>query len=334
MKQDEVEGDEAVKPNVCCVIADSLRWDVFVTANPTNILRLGRVRKAYSIANSTLPALHGYFMNYPPIGIGKALFVEGEIREINITEGDAIISKYRRWTELRKWMPRYFREHGYFTIWMSGNPVLIRVNEQLEGAYSKHFSHWGAEEYQKMDVATPQIIRDLNLQVKMNKSQPIFAVILLLDTHSPYHDGERVHLIDPSQPEINYENQLKAMKFTDNIFPNFVNIFSQTERPTEFIFMSDHGDNFGGPGWGHNSFRRELQFGEKLFAIPFVRGRIDDWSKFTVHVEEPGKLPPCPNCGSTETRPYKGKGKVCKICGTTLVDTTGKYIAMATVDVL
>ncbi|KKL51884.1 hypothetical protein LCGC14_2291020 [marine sediment metagenome] len=288
MKQHEVEGDDAVKPNVCCVIADSLRWDVFVTANPTNILRLGRVRKAYSIANSTLPAMHGFLMNYPPIGIGKALFVEGETREINITEGDTIIKKYRRWTELRKWMPRYFQEQGYFTIWMSGNPVIIRVNEQLDGVYRRYFDHFGADEYQKLDVATPQIIRDLNLEVKLNKIHPIFAVILLLDTHSPYHDGERFHLIDPSQPDMNYEHQLSAMKFINNIFPNFVKIFSQTERPTEFIFMSDHGDNFGGPGWGHNSFRRELQFGEKLFAIPFVRGRIDDWS--TVHVGEPGKV--------------------------------------------
>ena len=80
MNQIEVEGDEeveAIKPNVCCVIADSLRWDVFVTANPTNILKLGRARKVYSIANSTLPSLHGTLMNYPPIGIGKGLFVEG-----------------------------------------------------------------------------------------------------------------------------------------------------------------------------------------------------------------------------------------------------------------
>lgn len=291
MKQDEVEGSEeveAIKPNVCCVIADSLRWDVFVTANPVNILKMGRARKVYSIGNSTLPAMHGFLMNYPPIGIGRALFVEGRTKEINITQGDAVIRKIERWTELRKWMPRYFREHGYFTIWMSGNPVVIRVNEQLEGAYQKHFNHWGADEYQAMDVATPQIIKDLDLQVRLNRSQPIFAVILLLDTHSPYHDGEKTHLIDPSQPEINYENQLRAMKFIDNVYPNFINIFSQTGRPTEFIFMSDHGDNFGGPGWGHNSFRKELIFGEKLFATPFVRGRIDDWSKYQVFVEKRG----------------------------------------------
>ncbi len=332
MKQHEVEGDDAVKPNVCCVIADSLRWDVFVTANPTNILRLGRAHKVYSIANSTLPAMHGFLMNYPPIGIGKALFVEGETEYVNIVEGDTLIRKYKRWKELRKWMPKYFQQQGYFTIWMSGNPVIIRVNEQLDGVYRRYFDHFGADEYVKLDVATPQIIKDLDLEVRLNKIHPIFAVILLLDTHSPYHDGRRINLIDPSQPEINYENQLRAMQYINNIFPNFVKIFSQTERPTEFIFMSDHGDNFEGPGWGHNSFRKELLFGEKLFATPFVRGRIDDWSKFAVHVGEPGKLPPCPSCGSAETRPYKEKGVVCKICGATLVDTTGKYIAMATVD--
>ena len=83
-------------------------------------------------------------------------------------------------------------------------------------------------------------------------------------------------------------NQLRAMKFIDNVYPNFINIFSQTGRPTEFIFMSDHGDNFGGPGWGHNSFRKELIFGEKLFATPFVRGRIDDWSKYQVFVQKRG----------------------------------------------
>jgi len=307
------------KPNICCVIADSLRWDVFVTSNPVNILKTGRAQKAYSIANSTLPALHGFLMNYPPIGVGRALFVEGETEEIPIKEGDTIIQKYKRWRELRKWMPLYFREHGYFTIWMSGNPVLIRVNQQLEGAYRKHFNHWGADEYQALDIATPQIIKDLNLQVKMNKDQPIFAVILLLDTHSPYHDGEgKIHLIDPSQPHVNYERQLRAMKFIDNVYPNFINIFSQTNRPTEFIFTSDHGENFSGAGWGHNSFRKELTFGEKLFAIPFVRGRINDWSKFKVHTVEEEEIPPCPNCGGSKTSRYKDQGIVCATCGTVL----------------
>ncbi len=193
-------------------------------------------------------------------------------------------------------MPKYFREHGYFTMWMTPNPVLTRVDNELGGAYRRHFNYWGIDEYYEMPAgsATPQMIRDLALHVKMNREQPIFAVLLLLDTHSPYHDGNgNVHLMNSSDPKANYEHQVDAMKYLDNIFPNFVNIFSKTGRPTEFIFTSDHGENFGGDpgtperrGWGHSSFRADLKFGEELFAIPFMRGRIDDWSKSKVHLVE------------------------------------------------
>ena len=289
----EAEVDEGV--NVCCVIADSLRWDTFVNSKPLNILKLGRAQKAYSLANSTAPAMHGYFMNCPPIGVGKGFFVHGEPDGVTTEFTESGEVKYQRWSSIRKWMPKYFRDHGYFTMLMSANPVLARVDRELDGVYRKHFNHWGADDYVKqenevwtqMDVATPQIIKDLNLHVKMNREQPIFAVMLLLDTHTPYYDGEETtHIIDPSQPELNYENQIKAMQYINNIFPNFINIFSKTERPTEFIFTSDHGENFGGPGWGHNSFRPALDFGEELFAIPFMRGRIEDWSRFKVIVQE------------------------------------------------
>jgi len=289
----ESEIDKGI--NICCVIADSLRWDVFVSAKPLNILKLGKGQKAYSISNSTIPAVHCYLMNDPPIGVGMVLFVHGD-PDIMPMEGGALIAKYKRWSEIQKWMPKYFREHGYFTIWMSANPTPIQMDRELDGAYRKHFNHWGAEEYLETDVGnlyglsssvTPQIIRDLDLHMKMNRDQPIFAVILLMDTHSPYYDGEgTTHSLDPSQSSLNYMNQVRAMQYIDNVFPNFINIFSKTKRPTEFIFTSDHGENFGGPGWGHNNFRPALQFGEELFAIPFVRGRIKDWNRFKVHTIE------------------------------------------------
>lgn len=291
----ESEIDEGI--NVCCVISDSLRWDTFVNSKPLNILKLGRARKAYSISNSTAPAMHGYLMNYPPIGVGKGFFVHGEPDGVTTEFTESSEVKYQRWSSVRKWMPQYFRDHGYFTMMMSANPVLARVDRELGGAYRKHFNHWGVDDYVKqkpdsetwtqMDVATPQIIKDLNLHVKVNREQPIFAVMLLLDTHTPYDDGDGVtHLIDPGRPQLNYENQFKAMRYINNVFPNFINIFSKTERPTEFIFTSDHGENLGGPGWGHNSFRPALDFGENLFAIPFMRGRIEDWSRFKVIVQE------------------------------------------------
>lgn len=328
------------KPNLCCVLADALRWDVFAEANPTNILRLGRARKAYSCGNSTLPSVTAMLMNYPPIGVGRGYFVHSPKKE-NLKKGDAIVKKYTVFREIRRWMPRYFQEHGYVTIWESANAVPIRINADLDGAYGKYFTYWqehlwkgeadehgnlkyretGEGTYHNRQVSTPQIIKDLDLLVDMHKDEPIFAVILLLDTHSPYHTGDgKTWLVDPSQPELNRQRQLKAIEYIDKAFPNFINIFSKTGRPTEFIFSADHGEIFGGPGWGHSSFRSRLPFTEELYAIPFLRGRIDDWSKIVVKSDRDEMS--CPTCGSKDVR-KRPEGWLCAVCGT-LVKQDGK----------
>lgn len=303
------ELDEA-QYNICCIIEDSLRWDVFVSANPTNILKLGTAHKCYSVACSTLPSMTAYMMNYPPIGLGRGLFHQGYWSQRK--EGDMILARVHH--PIRKWMPRYYKEKGYKTVFLSGNAVPWRLDEQTKGMFTRYFDYKPMD-YLEMDIATPQIIRDLDKYVEENKDHPIFAVLLLLDTHSPYHDGRgNVHLIDPSQPDINYEHQELAMKYANNVFPNFINTFSKTERPTEFIFTSDHGENFAGNGWGHSSFRKHLLWGEKLFAIPFVRGCITDWSKFKVYKTPISK---CPKCGNRDFRHVDGHIN-CKNCGTVI----------------
>jgi len=337
MLEEEVKNS---KPNLCCVLADALRWDVFAEANPLNILRLGRAKKAFSCGNSTLPSVTAMLMNYPPIGIGRGYFVHSPKKE-SLKKGDAVVKKYTVFREIRRWMPRYFQEQGYVTIWESANAVPIRINADLDGAYSKYFTYWQehlwkgeADEhgnlkyreteegvYNNRQVSTPQIIKDLDLLVDMHKDEPIFAVILLLDTHSPYHTGDgKTWLVDPSQPELNRQRQLKAIKYIDNVFPNFINIFGKTGRPTEFIFSADHGEIFGGPGWGHSSFRSKLPFTQELYAIPFLRGRIDDWSKITVKSDREELV--CPTCGSRDVR-KRPEGWLCAKCGT-LVTQNGK----------
>lgn len=258
------------RENVVAILADSLRWDVFADAKPQNLLALGTARKAYSFACCTLPSLIGYLMNYPPIGIGEGFFAGTDKEE---SAGGA-------------WMPRYYQKRGYTTIFMSGNGVPVRFDDENEGALSKYFDHWETLQYlaENREIATPYIIKDLNKLVK-SQNVPYFVFILLIDTHSPYHDGENVELIDPRFPEYNYELQLKALKYIDAVFPNFIQIFKKTNRPTQFIFTSDHGENFGGSGWGHSPFRSEVTIGPNLFAIPFIRGWIRDWNQVKVEVE-------------------------------------------------
>lgn len=287
------------KHNICAIIADSLRWDVFVEAKPVNIPRLGPVKKARSFACCTLPSIMGFLMNYPPIGVGRGFFHEGGFEEEGV-EDDAMPFRRDVRRAVRRWMPRYFGDAGYVTIWLSGNAVPLRLNSELDGAFQKYFDYFEGLDYMgekkgdvwvSRDIATPDIIRDLDAIIEKEREKPIFAVILLLDTHTPYHNGKGVvHPIDSSQPDINRHWQIQAMKYTDRIFANFVHIFSKTGRPTEFIFTSDHGEMFGGQSFGHDPFASYFKFSPDVFAIPFVRGKIEDWSQVKIITEEKGSL--------------------------------------------
>jgi hypothetical protein len=280
-----LDPDDDKMYNICCVISDSLRWDIFKDSNPQNILQIGNGVPCHSIAGCTLPTMTAYMMNYPPIGIGRGLFHQGywvpwEEKGVDTKVADSPPGKAH--FPLRIWMPRYYKELGYKTIFLTGNSVPFRLDQTTGGMFTRYFDI-NPIEYLKLDVATPTIIRDLSDMVKEFKDQPIFAVILLLDTHSPYHDGEgNVNMIEyggKGSGRRNYENQLKAMKYVNKVFPNFVQIFSETNRPTKFIFTSDHGENFEGEGWGHNCFRPKHKWTNELYQIPFVRGCIKDWEK-------------------------------------------------------
>lgn len=245
-----------------CICLDSCTYKVYMDAETPNMDSLGLAYRAYSFACTTGPSIMGYLMNEPPIGIGGGMF-------------EVVPGK-----ELREWMPRHYSEKGYATAWLSGNPVLMRMDSQLDGALQRYFKYWKVTEYLKQ-VATPDIIKDLADIVKKERENPLFVFILLLDTHTPYHDGSKVHTFTPFKPRLNYENQKRSVEYVDSVFPLFLKPFKEAGRPLEIIITSDHGENYGGWGWGHNAFRSHLRFGPQLFEIPFIRAKIEDWSKIS-----------------------------------------------------
>lgn len=246
--------------NILFLCLDSVTYRAYMNAETPNMDAFGLARRVHSFACTTGPSLMGYFMNKPPIGIGHGLF------------------EAKRGGELRKFMPRYYMERGYVTAWLSGNPVIIRIDEQLEGSIQRWFNYWKATEYLK-DVATPDIVRDLNEIVQREKGKPLFVMVLLLDTHTPYHDGEGLYPLNPYKLEYNYRNQRRAVEYVDSVFPLILKPFKEAGRPLRVIITSDHGECYGGWGWGHNAFRPCLRFDPQLFEIPFIMFRVDDWSK-------------------------------------------------------
>jgi hypothetical protein len=258
------------QPNVILIILDSLNWEAWVKADPQNITKeLGEVQKAHSPGCCTLPSLISYLSNYPPIGVGLGLFDKGIWVELESLPGRA------QHSPTRAWMPRWYRDKGYHTSFFSGNAVVAEAEGDL--GISKHFDHWGVMKYLKEDIlrATPRVLEDFE-KIVLTTDKPIFSVLWLFDTHYPYNDGRTI--INPYFKDgyATRQAMVKALKYTDEtVFPEIVAILRGTGRQSKVILTSDHGENHGGVGAGHNPFSRKLRMSDDLFAIPYIEGLVE-----------------------------------------------------------
>ncbi len=227
---------------------DSARYDTFEAAKTPNMSDIGETQRVHSPAPFTQASIFSYFWGYPPIGTGKR----------------SLFPNVERWT----WAPKHLSQKGYVTAWLSANPVLLKLD--LGGQFRRHFKYFKCVEYDLIR-ATAQIITDLKYIIEKESTQPLFISILLLDTHTPYYDGEKAHRLDPKTPKENFENQIRAVEYIDKCFPEIIKPF---KRPTDIIITSDHGELFGTHGYGHDSRMLSLKFNAKLFEIPFIAGQI------------------------------------------------------------
>jgi len=246
-----------MKKNVLFLVLDSLRYDTFIKANTPNLDSIGEVRRVHSFGCFTIPSLIGYFMGFPPIGSGiETLFPESP--------------KY-------KWVPRHFKEAGYQTIWFSRNALPLKLDLVMGGAFTRHFDFFKTLEYTHGATTTVQIFEDVkNIVNAKGQQHPIFASVLLMDTHRPYSWGTGSQDIVPTNPELNFNNQVKSAEYADSLFPKIRAVFRNTPRRTRVIITSDHGELFGPKYWSHDpsSLKCPINFDEKLFEIPLIIGEI------------------------------------------------------------
>ncbi len=131
--------------------------------------------------------------------------------------------------------------------------------------------------YLREDVfkATPRVLEDftkLCLEVK----KPLFSILWLFDTHYPYSNGKRIFNPKFDNGYERMRDCIKALKYTDEeVFPAIVEALHTTGRLSEVIVTSNHGDNHGGKGTGHNPFNPALRMSDDLFSIPYVEGILE-----------------------------------------------------------
>jgi len=235
--------------NIFVLCLDSARYDVFVAADTPNMDTVGEVRLVHSFSCWTLL---GFFMGFPPIGTGRENLCPGAQR-------------YR-------WVPNTLLSQGYATVWLSTNPSFYMVNLQFQGFFERHFKY-----YRNFDMGnTLQLINVLKTIVTQEK-HPLFVFALLMDTHRPYHWGTGGKDLIPSNPELNFENQCRAVQYVDKNFPRFIAEFKRTGRPTHVTITADHGELFGPEYSGHDpsSQKNPINFDSKLFEIPWIEGVVE-----------------------------------------------------------
>lgn len=239
--------------NVLFVCLDSVRFDTFEAADAEHMKNLGEVQRVHSFACWTLPSIVGYLHGFPPIGSNRRdLFGRSRIYHYD-------------------WVPGYFSRNGYATAWLSSNPSIPQYDISMNGGFGRGFKYFKTLKYPGIESSTGQICFDVGKIVK-DESSPIFMAILVMDTHRPYNFSGGYKDIDPSDPEGNFENQVKAIEHFDKYFTLIKEMFM--DRDTEVIITSDHGELFGPVYWSHDPTTDHLRFDEKLFEIPLVIGDL------------------------------------------------------------
>ena len=263
------------QPNIILVVLDALNytaWEKYKsklgTTNIEYILK-AKAKKVHSFACCTLPALVGFLSNYPPIGVGFGLFDKGIIVEV-----PELLDRGKH-HPTRAWMPRWYKEKGYHTSIFTGNAVIAEADQEM--GIRTYFDHWGVIKYLKEDVlnATPRIIEDFTA-LCLEEGAPLFSILWLFDTHYPFSDGKRV--LNPHFRD-GYETMkacVRALKYTDEeVFPAIAEALKSTGRLSKVVVTSDHGENHGSVGNGHNPFHSKLRMSDDLFAIPYIEGEIE-----------------------------------------------------------
>ena len=173
---------------------------------------------------------------------------------------------------------------GYKTIWISENPWMLLLDAITHRTLQEMFDEFVGMEYMKdggqmIRGGYPEVSRkmmdDAIDLVDLHGSSPVFMMLLTMNTHHAYYDGENRHPIKREWPEWNYANKMKSIKYFDGLAGELFEAFRGTGRSTDVVVTANHGEMFGPGCISHNPIAHDLIFDEKLFEIPFIRGMIE-----------------------------------------------------------
>ena len=225
--------------NVILIILDSCRYDAFMEAQAVALKSFGQVLKCYSAACWTLPSMVSLLYGRPPLNS----FIKGKLFEVSDFINKQILTP---------------------------NPLII----QAKNTIFREFKIKGLEyDYLK---SSADIFKDAK-EFLDAASGPFLLVLHLMETHTPYFDGQRTYQGARAfkNPSEGVKIQSKCVDFIDNNFQRHLYKAICQLKNTRIIITSDHGDGFGEEECGIKNFQHDpanqyLVFHPKLFEIPFI----------------------------------------------------------------
>jgi len=249
--------------NYFFICLDSCRYDVFKEAKTPNMDEIGETQLAHSFACFTPSTIFGYLMNFPPIGLNMGR-----------------LYPYRKWG----WLPKELREHGYKNAIYSDNMVLPLIDLNFNGEMLKYFDEKQFLKYEN-NTNINEIIKDAINFFQQNSPTFIFLLIMeshTMESHTPMFDGKKSKIPYPIQrPSSMFSFQRRSVEFIDSELKILFDAIRESERKTDVIITSDHGELMNPIKWGHNPAdltfynTSRIYYSDELFKIPFIRGKIN-----------------------------------------------------------
>lgn len=275
--------------NLVFVVLDSLRYDAWTAARPSNLAALGEVEHRWSYASWTAPShynlLMGLLPHSSPSEVYASEYYKRDFQRYSERLGVEGI-------EFRKVLPSIFLptflKHtlGYRTEARVSMPVL-----NPHTAINRDFDHYELMPSHNDMAAMVDAL-------EFDEERPTFHLLNVGETHYPYAlpdedpgkwprisgvhgvfkkldgDGngdaeasEPREFFDQAQLDELRDRQVKAVEYLDGVFAR---LFDRLPSDTWVIVTSDHGELFGEDRYfGHGPIAHP-----KVLEVPFVEGPV------------------------------------------------------------
>ena len=268
------------------VILDSLRYDSWIAAGPTNLSRLGKVERRWSYATWTAPSHYNLLMGLLPHTSPPNVYASEYYKQDFLRYSERLGVKDMGFKRLLPslFLPSYLKHSlGFRTHARVSMPVLnphTLLNRDFD-TYKLMPSH------NDMAAMLPELEFDPEI--------PAFYLLNVGETHYPYatpeedpgnwprisgvhgvfkhldeepaETGAATDFFDHAKLEELRGRQINAVSYLDGVFAELFNLLPDN---TWVIVTSDHGELFGEQRYfGHGPVMHE-----KVLEVPYVEGLV------------------------------------------------------------